>query len=480
MIEGEAHFGVIGMGVMGRNLALNMADNGHLVAVWNRGSDAVDASVRESGGRLIGARSPEELVDLLRKPRKILIMVKAGKPVEGVIERLKPLLDKGDILIDGGNTWFEDTIRREEMLKKEGIRFFGVGISGGEEGARHGPSLMPGGRREAYRELEPILSSIAAKTDSGSCVTYVGPNGAGHFVKMVHNGIEYADMQLIAEAYHLLKGPLGFSPPELHGIFAQWNRGRLQSFLIEITAEVFAKKDPDSKGWLIDRVLDKAGQKGTGRWTVQAALDLGVPVPSIAAAVDARILSSMWDERQQASELMGTQVSGDVAGEKEAMVSVLHDGLYAAKTIAYAQGLALIRAASSKYNWSVDLKEIARIWKGGCIIRARFLDTIMRAFEGNSGLSNMMLDEEFRGYLQTSRASLCKVIALAHEWGVPVPAMGASLAYYDSYRSPMLPQNLTQAQRDAFGAHTYQRNDRPDSEFVHSQWLTPPTTIKGS
>jgi 6-phosphogluconate dehydrogenase len=471
-MEKRAQLGMIGMAVMGRNLALNMADRGHVVAAWNRDMQTLDEAVQESEGRFIGVSTLEELAHSLERPRKMMIMIKAGDPVDKVIAQIIPHLEKGDIVIDGGNSWFEDTRRREQELAKQGVHFFGVGVSGGEEGARYGPSLMPGGNRKAYGEIEPILTSIAATTDSGPCVTYVGPDGAGHFVKMVHNGIEYADMQLIAEAYHLLKDALGLTPPELHEIFATWNNSRLQSFLIEITGKILSVKDPETGAWLIDKVLDKAGQKGTGRWTVQAALELGVPVSTIAAAVDARTLSSMKDERVQAGKMLGDKKGGQPIGEKEdRWISMVHEALYAAKIIAYAQGMALISKASQTYDWSINLRETARIWKGGCIIRARLLDDIMAAFERSGELTNLMVDKAFSDQLTRARESLGEVIHMAQRSGVPVPAMSAGLAYYDSYHSSELPQNLTQAQRDAFGAHTYQRNDQSDTEPVHSDWL---------
>ena len=471
-MDDRAQLGMIGMAVMGRNLALNMADRGHVIAVWNRDRQSLDEAVRESNSRFIGVSTLKELAHCLERPRKIMMMIKAGDPVNKVITQVMPYLEKGDILIDGGNSWFEDTRRREQQLAKQGVHFFGVGVSGGEEGARHGPSLMPGGDRNAYREIEPILTSIAAITDSGPCVTHVGPDGAGHFVKMVHNGIEYADMQLIAEAYHLLKQVSGLTPPELQDIFTTWNNSRLQSFLIEITGKIFSVKDPETGAWLVDKVLDKAGQKGTGRWTVQAALELGVPVSTIAAAVDARTLSSMKDERAQAAGILGDQRGGQGSGKKkDKWISMVHEALYAAKIIAYAQGMALISTASRTYDWSIDLAETARIWKGGCIIRARLLDDIMAAYERSGEGTNLMVDKAFSEQLIRARESLGEVIHSAQRSGVPVPAMSASLAYYDSYRSPELPQNLTQAQRDAFGAHTYQRNDQPNPEPVHSDWL---------
>lgn len=468
----RAQFGVIGMAVMGRNLALNIVDHGFEVAIWNRSPEPLEAAVAESGGRLIATSSLEDLVGRLETPRRVMTMIKAGKPVDVVLEQLLPLLDAGDIVIDGGNSWFEDTRRREQEMAKAGVRFFGVGVSGGEEGARHGPSLMPGGDACAYEHIVQVLEAIAAKTDSGPCVTHVGPDGAGHFVKMVHNGIEYADMQAIAEAYHLLRDLGEMSPPALSDVFGEWNRGLLESFLIEITAKIFSVSDGD--GWLIEGVLDKAGQKGTGRWTAQVALDLAVPVPSIAAAIDARVLSSQKKARVAAQDLLrGPDASSIRLGRKELVASV-HDALVASKVVAYAQGMALIKAGSERYGWTVDLREIARIWKGGCIIRAQLLNDIMLAYERTPELTNLLLDVELGGRVQAAQSRWRQVVASAQLCGIPVPAMSASLAYFDSVRSARLPQNLTQAQRDAFGAHTYQRNDTQDiasAPFVHSEWL---------
>ncbi len=468
-----ADFGVIGLGVMGRNLALNVADHGFPVAVWNRTVEAVDKFVAENPGQpLTGARTPELLVKSLVRPRRILLLVQAGAAVDETIDRLKPLLERDDILIDGGNTWFEDTRRREAALRGSGIRFFGMGVSGGEEGARYGPSLMPGGERAAYEHVKPILEAIAAKTDSGPCVTWIGPDGAGHFVKMVHNGIEYGDMQLIAEAYDLLRTTLGLGAGEIASAFEEWNRGPLESFLIELTARVLKVQDPETGRPLVDLVLDKAGQKGTGKWTAQVALDLGVPVPTIAAAVDARLLSSMKDERVAASQrLRGPQATPPPA--RAPMIWSVRDGLWAAKICSYAQGMALIRAASQTHGWGIDLGELARIWKGGCIIRARLLDSIHRAWKRNPDLRNLLLDDEFRDAVEGAHPNWRRALAAAIAAGVPVPAMSASLAYFDAYRSARLPQNLTQAQRDAFGAHTYERTDHPERGFVHTEWIEP-------
>jgi len=378
--EEKAQLGMIGLAVMGRNLALNVLDHGYTVMGYNRSPESLARAIEESGGRLLGAASLADLVDGLERPRKIMLMVKAGQPVDAVLGHLEPLLESGDIVIDGGNSWYLDTRRREKQYSEAGLHFFGVGVSGGEEGARYGPSIMPGGNREAYQSIRPIFESIAARTDSGPCVTYVGPDGAGHFVKMVHNGIEYADMQFIAEVYDLLRRVGGLEPEGLAEVFGQWNQGPLESFLVELTAQILRVRDKKTGDFLINQVLDKAGQKGTGRWTVQTALDLGVSVPCIAAAVDARLLSSLKDQRRVASEILqGPAVSKDEVNA-DALVEKAHDALYAAKIVDYAQGLDLIATASREYGWSVDLSEIARIWKGGCVIRARLLDSIMRAF----------------------------------------------------------------------------------------------------
>jgi len=461
--------GMLGVGVMGRNLAWNIADHGFTVAAWNREPEMLDEVLAAAPGKLQGTRTLEEFVAALERPRRIMVMITAGKPVDMVLDALEPLLEPGDIVIDGGNSWFEDTQRREARLTARGMSFFGVGVSGGEDGARHGPSLMPGGKAEAYPRIQPILEAIAARTESGACVTHVGPDGAGHFVKMVHNGIEYADMQFIAEAYDLLRRLGGLDAPQLARTFKAWNQGPLESFLIEITGQVFTVKDPRSGGWLVDRVLDKAGQKGTGRWTAEIALRLGVAIPSIAAAIDARVLSSMKEERVEASKVLRGPSAATAPGG--AIEEVVHDALYASKMIAYAQGMALIRAGSQSYNWGISLEEMARIWKGGCIIRARFLDTIMRAYRRRPELSNLLLDETIAGEIHRVQDNWRRILVLAQAQGVPVPAMAASLAYYDSIRSSSLPQNLTQAQRDAFGSHTYQRSDAPDEGFVHTDWI---------
>jgi len=467
----KAQFGMIGLGVMGRNLAMNVEEHGFPVAVWNLETDWTDKFVAEHAGKqFTGEKTLEDLVASLERPRRIMMMIAAGKPVDMTIDKIAPLLEEGDILIDGGNSWFKDTQDRTKRLEGKSLHFVGSGVSGGEEGARFGPSLMPGGSDESWRALQPIFEAISAKSDSGPCVTHVGPDGAGHFVKMVHNGIEYGDMQLIAEAYAMLKDGLGASAAELAEIFDKWNHGTLESFLIEITAHIFRVKDPESGAPLVDKVLDKAGQKGTGKWTAQVALDLAVAVPTIAAAIDARVLSSMKSERVAASKIIkGPQTFKP--GNREQFIADVHDALYASKICSYAQGMALIRAGSDEWKWSINMREMARIWKAGCIIRARFLDSIMQAYERRPDLPNLLLDDAFNSRVEQSQASWRRAVSYAQANGVAVPAMSASLAYFDAYRSAELPQNLTQAQRDYFGSHTYQRNDRgEDTPFVHTDW----------
>ena len=465
-----AQFGVIGLGVMGQNLALNINDHGNKVAVWNR-DPAAAAHFAQQNGQIVGTRELSEFVETLARPRRILLMIKAGDPVDQMLKKLAPLLEPGDIVIDGGNSWFKDTQRRESEWRGK-LNFFGMGVSGGEEGARNGPSLMPGGSREAYEHLKPILESIAAKSDSGPCVTHCGPDGAGHFVKMVHNGIEYGDMQLIAESYDLLRKALDIGASEMADIFAQWNRGVMESYLVEITAQVLSASDPKTKKPLVDEILDKAGQKGTGKWTALVALDLTIPIPTIAAAIDARVMSSMKQERAEASKVLGNRLQTRYSGDKQELINAVHDALYAAKICSYAQGMSLIRAGSHEYNWGITLREMARIWKGGCIIRARLLDSIMKAFDRNPELPNLLLDGEFKQAVSSAEKNWRKVVGTAVELGIPVPSMAGSLAYYVAYRSSELPQNLTQAQRDFFGAHTYQRKDDPNGPFVHSDWVS--------
>jgi len=465
-------FGVIGLAVMGENLALNVERNGFPVAVYNRSREKTDEfmATRAQGKNFVAAYSLEEFVAALERPRKILIMVKAGGPVDAVIEQLKPLLDEGDILIDGGNSLFTDTERRAKDLESAKFTFIGMGVSGGEEGALNGPSLMPGGTQSAYQYLEPILTKIAAQVDDGPCVTYIGPGGAGHYVKMVHNGIEYGDMQLIAEAYDLLKNVGGLSASQLHEVFAEWNTtDELDSYLIEITADVFKVKDPETGAPLVDMILDAAGQKGTGRWTVETAMELGVPIPTIIAAVTARVMSSYKQERVEASkQLMGPSNVG-YDGDTTAFVSKVRDALYCSKMCSYAQGMALLKKASDTYNFNLDLGECARIWKGGCIIRAAFLNKIKQAFDENPALPNLLLAPEFKQSILDRQTAWREVVATAAKVGIPVPAFSASLDYFDSYRRDRLPQNLTQAQRDYFGAHTYERVDK--GGVYHTDWI---------
>ncbi|MCU1280559.1 MAG: 6-phosphogluconate dehydrogenase (decarboxylating) [bacterium] len=451
---------------MGENLALNLMEHGTPVAVWNLESEWTDTFVA-AHPEAVGAKTLAELVRLLPRPRRLLMMIKAGPPVDLTMEKLEPLLEPGDIVIDGGNSWFKDTQRREEAWRQKGLRFVGMGVSGGSEGARRGPSLMPGGAKEAWQALAPALESIAAKSKHGACVAYVGPDGAGHFVKMVHNGIEYADMQLIAEVYDVLRR-LGYDAGRIAELFDEWNRGALDSFLLELSARVLRKRDDKTGAPLVDQVLDVAGQKGTGRWSAQVALDLAVAIPTINAAIDARLISTLKQERVAASKLFAIDLPAPAATLVEAMPKAL----YAAKLCSYAQGMALIAAGSREYHWNVDLREMARIWTGGCIIRARLLEDVMRAFERRRDLPNLLLDDDVRRAVLDGQAPLRALVAGAQGSGVPLPALSATLAYFDSYRAAELPHNLTQAQRDAFGAHTYQRKDEPNPPFVHTDWLS--------
>ncbi|MGE0709533.1 MAG: NADP-dependent phosphogluconate dehydrogenase [Planctomycetota bacterium] len=468
----SAAFGVIGLGVMGRNLALNVMDRGYSVAVWNYEREWVDAFLAEHPDRpLTGTQSFGQLAAALTRPRRILIMIKAGKPVDMTLEGLVPHLGPGDVVIDGGNSDYHDTRRREAALKAQGVHFVGMGVSGGEEGARHGPSLMPGGEREAWDRAKDVLEAIAARTEHGPCVTHCGPDGAGHFVKMVHNGIEYGVMQLLAEAYDLLGRGLGLGAARQAELFAEWNRGPLGSFLVELTADVLKVQDPETGRPLVEVVLDKAGQKGTGRWTAQAALDLGVSVPTIAAALDGRGLSSLKAERLAAAPLLAGETTQVPAAEREALIPSVRDALQAATICSYAQGLALIRAASEEYSWGVDLRETARIWTGGCIIRARLLETIMESYAAEPGLANLLLAPKIRETLAAAQPGWRRAIVAAVSAGIPTPALSSSLAYFDAYRTPRLPQGLTQAQRDAFGAHTYEREDHPERGAIHTDWL---------
>ncbi|AUC60573.1 6-phosphogluconate dehydrogenase Gnd [Cyanobacterium sp. HL-69] len=466
-------FGVIGLAVMGENLALNVESRGFPIAVYNRSPDKTEnfMATRAKDKDVKAAYSLEEFVKTLKRPRKILVMVKAGGPVDAVIQQLKPLLEEGDMIIDGGNSLYEDTERRTKELEATGLGFMGMGVSGGEEGALNGPSLMPGGTESAYQDLEPILTKIAAQVDDGPCVTYIGPGGAGHYVKMVHNGIEYGDMQLIAEAYDLLKNGLGLRNERLHEVFSEWNKTEeLDSFLIDITANIFPKKDPETGKHLIDLIMDAAGQKGTGRWTVVSSLELAVPIPTIYAAVNARVISGFKDERVKASqELKG--VTSEFTGDVESFIPKVRDALYCSKMCSYAQGMALIAKASEEFGFNINLPEVARIWKGGCIIKAGFLGKINKAFSDNPDLPNLLLAPEFKHSMLDRQQAWRDVLMMATSMGIPAPAFNASLDYFDSYRSERLPQNLTQAQRDYFGAHTYERTDKPRGEFFHTEWM---------
>jgi 6-phosphogluconate dehydrogenase len=466
----ERNIGVVGLAVMGENLALNIERNGFPIAVYNRTGERTKTFLadRATGLDIEGTFSVEEFVSKLATPRRILLMVKAGAPVDAVIQELKPHLSPGDMIIDGGNSYFMDTERRSRELEAEGLRFVGMGISGGEEGALWGPSIMPGGPSDAYEALEPMLTAIAAKSDSGPCVTHIGPGGSGHYVKMVHNGIEYGDMQLIAEIYDVMRRAFGLSTSEMGKVFARWNEGRLSSFLIEITAEVLAYTDQETGQPLVDLILDQAEQKGTGRWASESALELGTPVPTIDAAVFARTVSSMKEKRVAASEVLTGPSASVQTGPTDEALKTLEDALYFAKISSYAQGMALLRAASDMYGWQLNLAEIARIWKAGCIIRAALLDTIMRAFGRRPDLDNLLLSPEIAPEINQSGAACRRIVMIAREHGIPCPALSASLDYVDSYRTASLPANLTQAQRDFFGAHTYRRSDKPG--VFHTEW----------
>jgi len=461
-------FGIIGLGTMGENLALNLMDHGTRVAVWNLETEWTDRFVA-AHPEAVGEKTLAELVRALPRPRRMLMMIKAGAPVDATMEKLAPLCEPGDVVIDGGNSWFKDTQRREAAWREKKLNFVGMGVSGGSEGARRGPSMMPGGSKEAWDALRPALESIAAQSKHGPCVAYVGPDGAGHFVKMVHNGIEYGDMQIIAEAYDVLRRGLGYDAARIAETFDAWNQGPLDSFLLELSAEVLRVRDDKSGAPLVDKVLDVAGQKGTGKWSAQIALDLGVPVPTINAAIDARLLSTLKAERVAAAK----ELAGPPPRVDGAVLAAMPRALYAAKLCSYAQGMALIAAGSREFQWSVNLAEMARIWTGGCIIRARLLEDVMRAFARHADLPNLLVDEDVRRAVGEGEASLRALVGGAQAAGVAVPALAASLAYFDGYRTAELPQNLTQAQRDAFGAHTYQRNDEASPPFVHTEWLKP-------
>jgi 6-phosphogluconate dehydrogenase len=467
----KQQIGVIGLAVMGKNLALNIESRGYSVAVYNRSLEKTDEFLKEAVGKnVVGTYSIEEFVNSLEKPRKILLMVKAGAATDATIEQLKPYLEKGDILIDGGNTYFKDTQRRNKELAELGIHFIGTGVSGGEEGALKGPSIMPGGQKEAHELVRPIFEAIAAKVDGEPCTTYIGPDGAGHYVKMVHNGIEYGDMQLIAESYFLLKHVLGLSAQELHQVFAEWNKGELDSYLIEITADIFTKIDEETGKPLVDVILDKAGQKGTGKWTSQSALDLGVPLPIITESVFARFISALKDERVHASKLLKGPETKPFTGDREAFIESVRKALYMSKICSYAQGFAQMKAASDEYGWDLKYGDIAMIFRGGCIIRAQFLQKIKDAYDRDPQLPNLLLDPYFKEIVESYQSALREIISVAVQFGIPVPCFSAALSYYDSYRMETLPANLIQAQRDYFGAHTYERVDKEG--IFHTEWIS--------
>ncbi len=469
----QCDIGLIGLAVMGENLVLNMASKGFSVAVFNRTTSVTEqfAAGRAKHLSITPCLTLEDFVAALATPRKVQIMVKAGAPVDAVIEQLIPMLEPGDIIIDGGNSLWTDTQRREKQLRERGLHFFGVGISGGEEGALKGPSIMPGGSPEGWRAIAPIYTRIAAVAEGEACCRHMGTDGAGHYVKMVHNGIEYGDMQLICEAYAVLKAVLNPSAERLAAIFSDWNRGELDSFLIDITGKILARIDPVSGRPLVDMIVDKAGQKGTGKWTVGHATDMAVPLSVIASAVEARILSALKAERVAASHLLSGPPPVAFEGDGQALIDAVHDALYASKIISYAQGFVQLRAASELYQWHLNFEDIAAIWRGGCIIRARFLNRIAEAYRRDPALKNLILDAYFRDILARSQAGWRRVVQLAIEFGVAVPAFSAALAYYDSYRAERLPANLLQAQRDYFGAHTYERIDKPEGEFFHTEWF---------
>jgi 6-phosphogluconate dehydrogenase len=463
--------GLIGLAVMGENLVLNMESKGFSVAVFNRTIQKVDDFLngRAKGKKITGTHSVQELVAALKRPRKVMIMVKAGKAVDDTIESLLPFLEKGDIIIDGGNTHFPDTNRRTAYVESKGLLFIGTGVSGGEEGALLGPSIMPGGSKAAWPEVKPIFQAIAARVEDGSpCCDWVGENGAGHFVKMVHNGIEYGDMQLICEAYQIMRDLLHMSADEMHLVFREWNKGELDSYLIEITRDILAFKDPDGKP-LVDKILDTAGQKGTGKWTAVSALDLGIPLTLIGEAVFSRCLSAVKEERVNASTILSGPAPA-FGGDKTKFINDLKDALYASKIVSYAQGYALMKAAAEEYKWDLNYGGIALMWRGGCIIRSAFLGKIKEAFDHDHDITNLLLDPFFREKVDQAQAGWRSVVAAAVTNGIPAPAISAALGYFDGYRCEKLPANLLQAQRDYFGAHTYERTDKPRGEFFHTNW----------
>ncbi|WP_289054415.1 decarboxylating NADP(+)-dependent phosphogluconate dehydrogenase [Carboxylicivirga marina] len=463
--------GLIGLAVMGENLVLNMESKGYSVSVYNRSTEKVDnfVNARGKGKNIQGTYSLEELVNSLERPRKVMMMIKAGGAVDATIEALLPLLDAGDIIIDGGNTHYPDTDRRVKVVESKGVHYIGAGVSGGEEGALLGPSIMPGGSKAAWPAVKPIFQSIAAKVEDGSpCCDWVGEDGAGHFVKMVHNGIEYGDMQLITEAYHIMKDLLELSADEMHEVFKEWNEQELDSYLIEITRDIMAFKDEDGEP-LVEKILDKAGQKGTGKWTGITALDLGVPLTLIGEAVFSRCLSSIKDERVEASKILSGP-KPQFGGDKKEFVKAIKDALFASKIVSYAQGYALMQAAAKENGWNLNYGGIALMWRGGCIIRSAFLSKIKEAFDNQSSLSNLLLDPYFKAAIDKAQNGWRKVVATAVMNGIPTPAFATALSYFDGYRSERLPANLLQAQRDYFGAHTYERTDKPRGEFFHTNW----------
>ena len=470
-MEPKADIGLIGLAVMGQNLVLNMDDHGYTVAVFNRTVSKVDEFIQGNarGTQVIGTHSIQELVSALKRPRRVMLLVKAGKAVDDFIEMLLPHLEPGDIIIDGGNSNYNDTMRRSAYVESKGLLYIGTGISGGEEGARHGPSIMPGGSPAAWPHVKPIFQAVAAKVDDGSpCCDWVGENGAGHFVKMVHNGIEYGDMQLICEAYHLMRDGLGMTADEMSAVFADWNEGKLDSYLVQITRDILAFKDEDGQS-LVEKILDSAGQKGTGKWTAISSLDMGIPLTLIGEAVYARFLSALKEERVAASKVLsGPTLKFDA--DRRALVADLREALYAAKIGSYTQGYMLMRAAAQEYGWNLNYGGVALMWRNGCIIRSVFLGKIKEAFDRNPRLSNLLLDPYFTEQVDAAQAAWRRVVAQAVELGVPVPAMSSALAFYDGYRSERLPANLLQAQRDYFGAHTYERVDKPRGAFFHTNW----------
>jgi 6-phosphogluconate dehydrogenase len=472
MSTNQSDIGLIGLAVMGENLVLNMESKGFSVSVFNRTHAVTEkfAEGRAKGKKIHPAKTLEEFVGSLARPRKAMIMVKAGAPVDAVIEQLVPLLEKGDIIIDGGNSLWTDTQRREKALKEKGLHYVGAGVSGGEEGALNGPSIMPGGSEESWKSVGPIFRKIAAIVEGEPCCRHMGPDGAGHYVKMVHNGIEYGDMQLICEAYAILKAAINPTAEEFHQIFAEWNKGELNSYLIDITEQIFTKKDEETGKPLVDVILDKAGQKGTGKWTVGNAVEHGIVLSTVNAAVEARILSSMKTKRVAASKILPALEVKPFSGDRQQFINDVRDALYASKIVSYAQGLDLLGTASKFYGWNLNFGDIATIWRGGCIIRAAFLNRIKEAYEANPNLENLMLAPFFTEVFAKSQAGWRRAICSAVERGVAAPAFTASLGYYDSYRSDRLPANLLQAQRDFFGAHTYERTDKPEGEFFHTNW----------